>query len=109
MPGGAGFWVAASGVAQLVGGLALAHPRTRRLGAGWIASVLVLVFPANVTMALEGGLEGERWPLSSPVAAWLRLPLQVPLVVWAVQEARAQPVPRSGLRTTSSTASAQSA
>ncbi|MDQ3681331.1 MAG: hypothetical protein M3378_12480 [Actinomycetota bacterium] len=108
VPGGAGFWVSASGAAQLVGGLLLAHPRTRRLGAWWVACVLVLVFPANVKMAMEGGLEGERWPLSSPVAAWLRLPLQAPLVVWALREARAQPVPRSTDRNTSSTAPAQS-
>jgi hypothetical protein len=29
---------------------------------------MVLVFPANVQMALDGGLEGARWPLDSPVA-----------------------------------------
>ena len=108
VPGGAAFWVSASGIAQVVGGLLLAHPRTRKLGAWWVACVLVLVFPANLKMAAVGGLEGERWPLSSPVAAWLRLPLQVPLVVWALQEARSHPVPRRRAGTAPSTASAHS-
>jgi uncharacterized membrane protein len=73
-----------------------------------VACLMVLVFPANVQMALDGGLEGARWPLDSPVAAWLRLPLQIPLVLWAACEARDQPESRGRARATSSTASAQS-
>jgi uncharacterized membrane protein len=80
--------VQVSGVAELVGAGLLAHPRTRRLGGWWLAGVFVAVFPANVQMALDGGLQGQGWPASSPVFAWLRLPLQIPLVVWAVAEAR---------------------
>jgi len=108
MLGNAGVWVSVSGAAQVVGGVLLAAPRTRSLGAWWVACVLVLVFPANVQMAVDGGLEGARWPLGSPVAAWLRLPLQIPLVLWAVQEARDQRGPRGRERAASSTASAQS-
>ncbi len=81
--GDARFWVSVSGAAQVVGAVLLAARRTRRLGAWWLACVLVLVFPANVQMALDGGLDGGRWPLDSAVAAWLRLPLQIPLVLWA--------------------------
>ena len=83
-----GFWVRFTGVAQLLGAGLLAAPRTRRLGAVWVAVLLVALFPANVQMALDGGLAGERWPLSSPVVVWMRLPLQIPLVVWALAEAR---------------------
>lgn len=101
-------WVSVTGAAQVAGGVLLAAPRTRMLGAWWVACLMVLVFPANVQMALDGGLEGARWPLDSSVAAWLRLPLQIPLVLWAVAEARDQPGSRGRARATSSTASAQS-
>ena len=106
--GAEAFWVSASGVAQVVGGGLLVHPRTRRLGAWWVAVVLAAVFPANIQMALDGGLEGARWPFGSPVAAWLRLPFQVPLVLWAVLEARDQGANSGRPRATSTTASAQS-
>lgn len=70
-------WVYGSGVAEVVAGGLLALGRTRRLG-GWVAAgVLVAVFPANVQHALDGG-----------GVLWLRLPLQVPLVWWALAEAR---------------------
>jgi uncharacterized membrane protein len=94
--GHARFYVQASGVAQMAAGLLLAIPRTRRLG-GWLtASVLVAVFPANVQMALDGGLTDSRSFLASPLAAWLRLPLQAPLVWWAVREGRTKKIRRSG-------------
>ena len=89
--GNPGLWVRASGVAEVIGGVLLPLTQTRRVGAGWVTCLLVLVFPANMKMAVDGGLEGERWPLSSPLAAWARLPLQVPLVGWALSEARARP------------------
>jgi len=45
--------------------------------------VFVAVFPANIQMALDGGIAGQPFPLGSAAVAWLRLPLQVPLVLWA--------------------------
>lgn len=80
--------VLASGAAEITVGLLLVVPRTRRLGAWLTAALLMAIFPANVQMALDGGIPGEGFPLGSPVAAWLRLPLQVPLVWWAVVHAR---------------------
>ncbi|HWH35805.1 MAG TPA: hypothetical protein VNT56_10870 [Acidimicrobiales bacterium] len=76
--------VVASGVAELVAAALLVRPRTRRLGAACAAGILVAVFPANVQMALDGGLAGAAFPLGSPVASWLRLPLQILLVWWAL-------------------------
>lgn len=95
--GHARFYVQASGVVEIVAGVLLALPRTRRVG-GWLtAAVLVAVFPANVQMALDGGLAGSRTVLGSAAVAWLRLPLQVPLVWWAAREgARPDPVRRGG-------------
>ncbi|MGI8576165.1 MAG: DoxX family protein [Egibacteraceae bacterium] len=75
--------VYASGVAELVAAGLLGNARTRRLGGWWTAGLLVAVFPANVQMALDGGLSGAGGLLGSAVVAWLRLPLQLPLIGWA--------------------------
>ncbi len=80
--------VAVTGVAEIVAAGLLISRRTQRAGAWLSMGLLVAVFPANVKMALDGGLEGYGFPLGSPVVAWLRLPLQVPLVVWAWRVAR---------------------
>lgn len=94
-----------SGVAEIVGGLLLAFPRTRRVG-GWVCAVLlVAVFPANVQMAIDGGARGASGLAASPVVAWLRLPFQAPLVWWAASEGRREdhdggrpaPAPRPSL------------
>ena len=77
------FWVRWSGAAELVCAALLVARPTRRVGALATVAVLLAVFPANVKMALDGGIPGRRFPLGSPVVAWARLPLQVPLVVWA--------------------------
>ncbi|MDP9453267.1 MAG: hypothetical protein M3P97_07765 [Actinomycetota bacterium] len=80
--------VLVSGAGEILVGILLAVPRTRRLGAWLTAGLLVALFPANVQMALDGGIPGRGFPLGSPVVAWLRLPLQVPLVWWALVHAR---------------------
>ncbi|MDQ3354403.1 MAG: DoxX family membrane protein [Actinomycetota bacterium] len=80
--------VLVSGAAEILVGVLLVIPRTTRLGAALTAALLVAVFPANVQMALDGGIPGEGFPLGAPVVAWVRLPLQVPLVWWALVHAR---------------------
>ena len=77
--------VAVSGAAEVLGGVALLHPRTRT-AAGWgLVALLVAVFPANVNMALdpEGAGQGlPEWGL------WLRLPLQgvfIAAVAWSAR------------------------
>ena len=80
-------WVYASGAAELLCAGLVAAPRTRRLG-GWLtAGLFVALFPANVQMALDGGIAGGGL-LGSPLVVWLRLPLQIPLIAWAVWVAR---------------------
>ncbi len=81
-------WIYASGAAEITGAALLAHPRTRRFGGWWAAALLVAVFPGNVKSALDGGMRGLPAPFDSAAAAWLRLPLQVPLVAWALRHAR---------------------
>ena len=73
------FWVRWSGVAELVCAGLVVHPRTRRFGALAAAGLFVVVFPANVKMALDGGVPAGL--------AWARLPLQIPLVLWAYRVA----------------------
>jgi uncharacterized membrane protein len=73
--------VYASGVFEILGGLGLIHPRTRRL-AGWgLIALLVAIFPANLNMAVNhlplGGQVVPEWAL------WARLPLQVVFILWA--------------------------
>ncbi len=76
-------WVRWSGVVEITCAGLLLHRRTRRVGALATMGVLIAVFPANVKMALEGGIPGEPFPLGSAAVAWIRLPVQVPLVLWA--------------------------
>ncbi|NUU16049.1 hypothetical protein HP550_02130 [Cellulomonas humilata] len=80
-------WVLGSGVAELACAAALAVPATRRLGGLASAALLVGVFPGNVTMAVRSRPDARGWA-GRPAVAWARLPLQVPLVAWAVAVAR---------------------
>ena len=82
------FWVRWSGVAEIGCAALVAHPRTRRAGAYAAVAVFVAVFPANVKMALDGGIPGASFPLGSAAVAWARVPLQVPLIVWSWRVAR---------------------
>jgi uncharacterized membrane protein len=80
--------VLVSGLAELACAGLLAVPGWRRAG-GWLsAALLVAVFPANVSAALAGGYRGLQPPFNSAAAAWLRLPLQLPLVLIALRVAR---------------------
>ncbi len=75
----------ASGVAELACAAGLAVPRTRRL-AGWASAlVLVGVYPGNLKMAADA-LAGSSTGFQ--VVALARLPLQVPMIRWALRAAR---------------------
>jgi uncharacterized membrane protein len=91
-------WTLLSGAAELAAGALVAVPRTRRAGAWTAAAVFVAVFPANIQMALDGGVAGASWPANSALASWLRLPLQPVLVWWAwkVSKAGREPLLSSG-------------
>jgi uncharacterized membrane protein len=79
--------VAISGICEILGGLGVLLPHTRRL-AGWgLIALLIAVFPANIHM-LALGYSNHATALWK-TALWLRLPLQ-PLVVWWVWRAAAR-------------------
>ena len=80
--------VALSGAAELACAAAMILPPTRRLGGWATAALLLAVFPANIQMALDGGIKGAPFPANSALLAWLRLPLQVPAVLMAISVAR---------------------
>ena len=54
--------VLVSGAAELVCGTLLLNRRTGRLGACLTTALLVVVFPANVQMALDAGTEQQAVP-----------------------------------------------
>ena len=90
-------WVIGSGVAEILCGVAVAVPRTRR-GGGWLtAALFVAVLPGNVTMAVAAVTDDAATSgasLGRQVLTLARLPLQVPLVLWALAVARGAPQPR---------------
>ncbi|MFB6126679.1 MAG: hypothetical protein ABEJ79_05205 [Halolamina sp.] len=75
-----------SGVAEVVLGVGVVVPRTRRLAAWGLVALLVAVFPANVYMATSGVVvqAAPAWASDPSTATrWGRLPLQAVLVLWA--------------------------
>ena len=89
-------WVLGSGVAELLCGAAVALPSTRRAGALATAALFVAVLPGNVQMALDARPGARSWT-RRPAVAWGRLPLQVPLVVWAWRVAAVPTPGRAGV------------
>src|SRR5215204_2209278 len=82
--GNARAWTYASGAAELTAGALVLDRRTARFG-GWAAFAVILgVWPGNWKMAIDAGTphDAASW------VAWLRLPLQIPLLLWARHVAR---------------------
>jgi uncharacterized membrane protein len=81
--------VVASGIAEIVGGMAVVPRRSRRFARWWLLGLLLAVFPANVHMALNPeqvpGLDLKRVPRW---ALWARLPLQPLAMLWVWRATR---------------------
>ncbi|MDI5967137.1 hypothetical protein POF50_019025 [Streptomyces sp. SL13] len=80
LPGSARAWTYASGAVELAVAAAVASPRTRRVGGLMAAGLFAAVFPANVKMAYDW----RHRPQPFKGVAYGRLPLQLPLVGWAL-------------------------
>ncbi|QUO49206.1 DoxX family membrane protein [Halorubrum ruber] len=81
-----------SGIAEILLGIGVAIPRTRRPSAWGIVALLVAVFPANVHLARSDTLNdlvSDRLVGPARLAAWIRLPFQGVLIGWALRYARA--------------------
>ncbi len=75
-----------SGAFEILGGVGVLVPRTRKLAAWGLVALLIAVFPANVYSAFHGLKLGTydvpKWIL------WARLPLQIPLIYWAFSNSK---------------------
>jgi len=74
--------VLVSGLFEVLGGIGVLVPKTRRFAAWGLVALYIAVFPANVNMALN---HIQLSPTDAlPVwAMWARLPLQALFIAWA--------------------------
>lgn len=73
-----------SGVAELACAYGLV--RRTRWASSASTAVLLAVWPANLQMALDAGSGRHPDGMDSPVVAWGRMPLQLPML-WAARQA----------------------
>jgi uncharacterized membrane protein len=71
-----------SGGVEILGGLGLFLPATRRAAAWGLVALLIAVFPANLYMAMHPAEAGAS--AIAPVLRWGRLPLQLVLLWWVL-------------------------
>jgi uncharacterized membrane protein len=86
--------VVVSGIAEIVGGLAVIPRRSRNpFARWWLLGLLAAVFPANVHMTLHVDDVKQKGVAADRIPAWLlwaRLPLQPLMMLW-VWRATARP------------------
>ena len=75
-----------SGVAEIAVGVGVIVQRTRRMALWAAAALFIAVYPANLYMAWDW----RDRELSERLVAYVRLPLQIPLIWYAVARARRQ-------------------
>jgi uncharacterized membrane protein len=80
----AGRVVVLSGIAELLGGVGVLLPGTRRLSGIGLITLLAAIFPANLYMAQEPG----RFRAIPRWALYARLPLQPLMMLWAWRATR---------------------
>jgi uncharacterized membrane protein len=85
-----------SGSFEILGGLGLLVPYTRRAAAWGLVALYIAVFPANVNMAVNNLPFGA---VRSPTLVWLRLPLQAVFILWAWWYTRPDPPDRGTAET----------
>jgi uncharacterized membrane protein len=73
------FLVLLSGFFETALGILILVPKYTSFAAWGLIILLILIFPANIHMAINS----ELYRNIDPVILWLRLPLQLILIVWA--------------------------
>jgi uncharacterized membrane protein len=74
--------VLVSGIFEMMGGVGLLAPRTRRAASVGLVLLYLAVFPANIYMAMHPEI-GAEYHLA-PWTAWARLPFQAVFIAWAL-------------------------
>lgn len=77
-------WVELSGVAEILGGVGLAIPATRRVSSVGLSLMLLVFLDVHVFMLRHA----ERFPNIPKWVLWARLPLQAALIAWALHDGR---------------------
>jgi uncharacterized membrane protein len=85
LPGSARIWTYGSGVAEIGVAGAILIPRTRRAGSLAAALLFGAVLPGNVKMALDARRSDSA---AFRAGTMLRLPMQLPLIGWALRVRR---------------------
>ncbi len=85
-----------SGAFEVLGGIGLLVPRTRKAAAWGLILLYIAVFPANINMAvneiqMEPGGGIPVWTM------WARLPFQLVFIAWAYWFTRPDPTPRTAV------------
>lgn len=83
-----------SGVLEIAGGVGLLIPRTRRAAGIGLILLLIAVWPANLQMVLAARA-AEKPFFWHQALLWLRLPLQLVLMMWVWRVSRPARDPRS--------------
>lgn len=69
-----------SGFFEILGGIGLLVPQTKRWATYGLTALLLAVFPANIYVAVNNVQLGGF--MNYPIYQWLRLPLQFALIGW---------------------------
>jgi uncharacterized membrane protein len=82
------FWNLAAGVAEgTAGALLLSRdPAKHRAGGALATATFIGVYPANINMALQAGKPTNP----AAIAAWLRLPMQFPMIASGIRLAKGE-------------------
>ena len=75
------FWNLAAAAAEIAAGaLLLSDDPDKQRAGGWLATATIVgVYPANIEMAIRAGAPTNP----KAIAAWLRLPMQLPMIAQA--------------------------
>jgi uncharacterized membrane protein len=95
VPGSAVAWNRIATAAELGSAGLLAVRRTARLGGIAAFVTFAGVWVANIQAALDGGYRALPGRLGGAAVAWVRVPLQVPLLWWAATIARRSDEPEA--------------
>lgn len=82
------FWNLAAGAAEGAAGALLlsSDPQKQKAGGALATATFVAVYPANINMALQAGAPTNP----AAIAAWLRLPMQFPMIASGIHLAKGE-------------------